>query len=161
TALILPLAHVGNNKKWITLVNPQAVNLDAYKEKLEQAIKSYERRLNLVIWRALPQEERDKFKEDGPVQYMQHKEALLESLENLGWPISYEDVILLEDEVLTALTYKQQASDLQEAAKKETEKSSESCGRTTQIKPLRNKSERSFFSPKTVEVYMKEEKEEI
>ncbi|XP_033915842.1 von Willebrand factor A domain-containing protein 3B [Melopsittacus undulatus] len=124
---ILPLAHVGNNKKWITLVNPQAVNLDAYKEKLEQAIKSYERRLNLVIWRALPQEERDKFKEDGPVQYMQHKEALLESLENLGWPISYEDVILLEDEVLTALTYKQQASDLQEAAKKETEKSSESC----------------------------------
>ncbi|XP_065531824.1 von Willebrand factor A domain-containing protein 3B [Lathamus discolor] len=123
---ILPLAHVSNNKKWITLINPQAVNLDAYKEKLEQAIKSYERRLNLVIWRALPQEERDKFKEDGPVQYMQHKEALLEALENLGWPISYEDVILLEDEILTALTYIQQASDLQEAVKKETEKSSES-----------------------------------
>ncbi|KAM9567474.1 von Willebrand factor A domain-containing protein 3B [Guaruba guarouba] len=123
---ILPLAHVSNNKKWITLINPQAVNLDAYKEKLEQAIKSYERRLNLVIWRALPQEERDKFKEDGPVQYMQHKEALLEALENLGWPISYEDVILLEDEILAALTYIQQASDLQEAVKKESEKSSES-----------------------------------
>ncbi|XP_030333383.1 von Willebrand factor A domain-containing protein 3B [Strigops habroptila] len=123
---ILPLAHISNNKKRITLINPQAVNLDAYKEKLEQAIKSYERRLNLVIWRALPQEERDKFKEDGPVQYMQHKEALLEALENLGWPISYEDVILLEDEILAALTYIQQASDLQEAVKKETEKSSES-----------------------------------
>uniref|UniRef100_A0A8B9F535 Uncharacterized protein n=1 Tax=Amazona collaria TaxID=241587 RepID=A0A8B9F535_9PSIT len=118
------LSH--NNKKWITLINPQAVNLGAYKEKLEQAIKSYERRLNLVIWRALPQEERDKFKEDGPVQYMQHKEALLEALENLGWPISYEDVILLEDEILAASTYIQQASDLQEAVKKETEKSSES-----------------------------------
>jgi len=56
---------------------------------------------------------------------MQHKEALLEALENLGWPISCEDVILLEDEILTGLTYVQQASDLQEAIKKETEKSSE------------------------------------
>ncbi|KFP28792.1 von Willebrand factor A domain-containing protein 3B, partial [Colius striatus] len=123
---MFPLAHVTNDKKWITLINPQAVNLDAYKEKLEQAIKSYERRLNLVVWRALSQEERDKFQEDGPVQYMQHKEALLESLENLGWPISYEDIMLLEDEILTALTYIQQASDLQEAVKKETQKSSES-----------------------------------
>uniref|UniRef100_A0A8B9QDG3 Uncharacterized protein n=1 Tax=Apteryx owenii TaxID=8824 RepID=A0A8B9QDG3_APTOW len=123
---ILPLAHVSNDQKRITLINPQAVNLDAYKEKLEQAIKSYERRLNLIIWRALPQAERDKFKEDGPVQYMQNKEALLEALENLGWPISYEDVVLLEDEILAALTYKQQASDLQEAVKKEIEKSSES-----------------------------------
>uniref|UniRef100_A0A8B9N7C8 Uncharacterized protein n=1 Tax=Accipiter nisus TaxID=211598 RepID=A0A8B9N7C8_9AVES len=119
---ILPLAHVSKDKKWITLINPQVVNLDTYKEKLEQAIKSYERRLNLVIWRALSQEERDKFKEDGPVQYMQHREALLEALANLGWPISYEDVILLEDEILAALTYIQQVSDLQEAVKKETEK---------------------------------------
>ncbi|NWI99612.1 VWA3B protein, partial [Crypturellus undulatus] len=142
---VLSLAHVSSDKKRITLINPQAVNLDAYKEKLEQAIKSYERqvnrctskcilnscfaffnrRLNLIIWRALPQDERDKFKEDGPVQYMQNKEALLEALEKLGWPISHEDVILLEDEILTALTYKQQASDLQEAVKKETEKSSD------------------------------------
>ncbi|NWR60007.1 VWA3B protein, partial [Bucorvus abyssinicus] len=134
---ILPLAHVSNDKKRITLINPQAVNLDAYKEKLKQAIKSYERqelhslrncfaffnrRLNLVIWRALPQEERDKFKEDGSVQYMQHKEALLEALENSAWPISYEDVMLLEDEILAALTYIQQASDLQEAVKKESAK---------------------------------------
>ncbi|XP_032908368.1 von Willebrand factor A domain-containing protein 3B [Catharus ustulatus] len=123
---MLPLAHVSSDKKGIALINPWAVNLDAYKEKLEQAIKSYERRLNLVIWRALSQEERDKFKEDGPVQYIQHKEALLEALENLGWPVSYEDVKLLEDEILTALTYIQQASDLQEAVKKETKKSSES-----------------------------------
>ncbi|OXB57504.1 hypothetical protein ASZ78_000236 [Callipepla squamata] len=93
---------------------------------LQNCFAFFNRRLNLLIWRALSQEERDKFKEDGPVQYMQHKEALLEALENLGWPISYEDVILLEDEILAALTYMQQASDLQEAVKKETEKSSES-----------------------------------
>ncbi|CAN8196432.1 unnamed protein product [Coccothraustes coccothraustes] len=123
---MLPLAHVSSDKKGIALINPWAVNLDAYKKKLEQAIISYERRLNLVIWRALSQEERDKFEEDGPVQYMQHKESLLKALENLGWPVSYEDVKLLEDEILTALTYIQQASDLQKAVKKEIEKSSES-----------------------------------
>nr|XP_030133827.3 von Willebrand factor A domain-containing protein 3B [Taeniopygia guttata]XP_030133838.3 von Willebrand factor A domain-containing protein 3B [Taeniopygia guttata] len=123
---MLPLAHVSSDKKGIALINPWAVNLETYKKKLEHAIKSYERRLNLVIWRALSQEERDKFKEDGPVQYIQHKETLLEALENLGWPVSYEDVKLLEDEILTALTYIQQASDLQETVKKEIEKSSES-----------------------------------
>lgn len=42
---MLPLAHVSNDKKRITLINPQAVNLDAYKKKLEQAIKSYERQV--------------------------------------------------------------------------------------------------------------------
>ncbi|XP_058656332.1 von Willebrand factor A domain-containing protein 3B [Ammospiza caudacuta] len=120
---MLPLAHVSSDKKEIALINPWAVNLDAYKKKLEQAIISYERRLNLVIWRALSQEERDKFEADGPVPYIQHKETLLEALENLGWPVSYEDVKLLEDEILTALTYIQQASDLQEAVKKEIEKS--------------------------------------
>ncbi|NXP91403.1 VWA3B protein, partial [Passerina amoena] len=138
---MLPLAHVSSDKKEIALINPWALNLDAYKKKLEKAIISYERqelhslkncfpffnrRLNLVIWRALSQEERDKFEEDGPVPYLQHKETLLEALENLGWPVSYEDVKLLEDEILTALTYIQQASDLQEAVKKEIEKSSES-----------------------------------
>lgn len=41
---ILPLAHF-SNKKGITLINPQAVNLDAYKQKLEKAIKSYERQV--------------------------------------------------------------------------------------------------------------------
>ncbi|XP_074839385.1 von Willebrand factor A domain-containing protein 3B [Carettochelys insculpta] len=121
---VLPLAHVSNEKKQITLINPQAVNLDAYKGKLEQAIKSYERRLNLIIWRALSQEERDKFEQEEPVSYMEHKEALLQALENLGWPISYDDVILLEDEILTGLTYIQQASDLQEAAKLKIERTS-------------------------------------
>lgn len=57
---------------------------------------------------------------------MEHKEALLESLENLGWPVSYEDVMLLEDEILAGLTYIQQASDLQEAAKKDIQRTAAS-----------------------------------
>lgn len=65
---------------------------------------------------------------------MHHKEALLEALENLGWPISYEDIILLEEEILAGLIYIQQASDLQEAVKKETAKSSVS--RTSNCKKV-------------------------
>lgn len=42
----------------------------------------------------------------------------------MGWPVSYEDVKLLENEILTALAYIEKASDLQEAVKKEIEKSS-------------------------------------
>ncbi|KAM4795957.1 von Willebrand factor A domain-containing protein 3B [Rhinophrynus dorsalis] len=114
---VLPLAHVSGNKKLITLINPQAVNLGEYKQKLGKAIKNYERRLNLVIWRALSQEERDKFESDIPISYSENKEALLQALDRLGWPISAEDITLLEDEIDAGKTYLQQASDLQEATK--------------------------------------------
>lgn len=42
---MLPLAHISSDKKGIALINPWAVNLDAYKKKLEQAIISYERQV--------------------------------------------------------------------------------------------------------------------
>ncbi|XP_061482908.1 von Willebrand factor A domain-containing protein 3B isoform X3 [Rhineura floridana] len=116
---VLPFAHVSNNKKIVTLINPQAVDLDAYKKKLQEAIKVYERRLDQIIWRALPQEEKEKFEQDRPVSYIERKESLLQALENASWPIAYEDVMLLEDEILTGLTYKEQASELQEASKEE------------------------------------------
>ncbi|KAM4702020.1 von Willebrand factor A domain-containing protein 3B [Discoglossus pictus] len=110
---VLPLAHVSGNRKLITLINPQAVNLDKYKQKLAQAIKSYERRLNLVVWRALSQEERDKFESDKPLSFFENKEALLQALDRMAWPISAEDVTLLEDEISAGKTYFQQATDLQ------------------------------------------------
>uniref|UniRef100_A0A670I8D2 Uncharacterized protein n=1 Tax=Podarcis muralis TaxID=64176 RepID=A0A670I8D2_PODMU len=113
---VLPFAHVSNNKKYVTLINPQAVDLDAYKKKLQEAIKVYERQL---IWRALPQEEKDKFEQNKPVSYIERKESLLQALENAKWPISYEEVMLLEDEILTGLTYEQQAIELKEASKEE------------------------------------------
>lgn len=42
---MLPLPHVSSDKKEIAIINPWAVNLDAYKKKLEQAIISYERQV--------------------------------------------------------------------------------------------------------------------
>uniref|UniRef100_A0ABM5FYS0 von Willebrand factor A domain-containing protein 3B isoform X2 n=1 Tax=Pogona vitticeps TaxID=103695 RepID=A0ABM5FYS0_9SAUR len=116
---VLPFAHVSNDKKFVTLINPQAVDLDAYKKKLKEAIKIYERRLDQIIWRALPEEDKEKFGQDQPVSYVEHKESLLEVLENAGWPVAYEDVMLLEDEILMGLTYLQQAIELQQASREE------------------------------------------
>ncbi|XP_058885475.1 von Willebrand factor A domain-containing protein 3B-like isoform X2 [Acipenser ruthenus] len=113
---ILPLAYVSNSKKRITLVNPQAVNLEVYKEKLKQALKSYESRLNGIVWRALTQEERDKFHSAEPVPFTEHKEALLQALDRLGWPIPEESLSVLEGEIAAGQTYLQQASDLQKLA---------------------------------------------
>ncbi|XP_078402244.1 von Willebrand factor A domain-containing protein 3B-like [Cetorhinus maximus] len=114
---VLPLAHVSNSKKQITLINPLGVNLENYKQRLFQAIQSYEKRLNLVVWRALSQEERDKFSSDKPISFGDQKEAFLEALGRMGWPISQEDITLLEDEIKAGYSYEQQASDLQKAAK--------------------------------------------
>lgn len=47
---------------------------------------------------------------------------MLEILEKVGWPISNEDVMLMEDEILTGLTYLQQATELQVASKEEARK---------------------------------------
>ncbi|XP_059819844.1 von Willebrand factor A domain-containing protein 3B-like isoform X2 [Hypanus sabinus] len=114
---VLPLAHVSSNKKQITLINPLAVNLKDYKVRLRQAIQTYEKRLSSIIWRVLSQVERDRFRSDKPISFREHREALLQALDRMGWPIPQEDVTLLEDEISTGFSYEQQASDLQKAAK--------------------------------------------
>ncbi|KAG8452170.1 hypothetical protein GDO86_004097 [Hymenochirus boettgeri] len=111
---VLPLAQISRDGKF-SLINPQAVNLTEYRQKLTKAIENYERRLNLVIWRALSQEERDKFQSEVPVSYEENKEALLQALDRLGWPISVKNVTLLEDEINAGKLYLQKAHVLQEA----------------------------------------------
>uniref|UniRef100_A0A670Y239 Uncharacterized protein n=1 Tax=Pseudonaja textilis TaxID=8673 RepID=A0A670Y239_PSETE len=110
---IFPFAHVSNDKKCVTLLNPQAVDLDAYRKKVQEAIKIYERRLDQIVWKALPQKEKEKFEQDQPVSYVDRKESLLEALANAKWPIASQELVMLEDEIITALTYLQQASDLE------------------------------------------------
>uniref|UniRef100_A0A8C6Y8G2 Uncharacterized protein n=1 Tax=Naja naja TaxID=35670 RepID=A0A8C6Y8G2_NAJNA len=102
---IFPFAHVSNDKKCVTLLNPQAVDLDAYRKKVQEAIKIYERRLDQIVWKALPQKEKEKFEQDRPVSYVDRKESLLEALANAKWPIASQELVMLEDEIITALTY--------------------------------------------------------
>lgn len=57
---IMPIAHVTNNKQEVNLINPGAVDLLGYEEKLKAAIKLYNKRLDQVAWNALTPEERDR-----------------------------------------------------------------------------------------------------
>ncbi|KAJ6667433.1 hypothetical protein lerEdw1_016554 [Lerista edwardsae] len=42
---VLPFAHVSSDKKLVTLINPRAVDLEAYKKRLQEALKDYERQV--------------------------------------------------------------------------------------------------------------------
>ncbi|KAM5253672.1 von Willebrand factor A domain-containing protein 3B isoform 2-T2 [Hipposideros larvatus] len=116
---VFPLAHVCSDTNKMTLINPQGVKLNIYKQKVEQAIKSYEKRLNKIVWQALSQEEKEKLDANKPMRYLENKAALNEALERLNWPISLKELSMLENEILTGKVYVQQAMELQEAAKKE------------------------------------------
>ncbi|XP_027476221.2 von Willebrand factor A domain-containing protein 3B isoform X6 [Zalophus californianus] len=116
---VFPLAHVCNTTNKMTLINPQGVKLNIYKQKVEQAIKSYEKRLNKIVWRALSQEEKEKLDAYKPMQYLENKAVLNRALERLNWPISLKELSMLENEILAGKMYIQQAMELQEAAKKE------------------------------------------
>uniref|UniRef100_A0A7N5P7Q3 von Willebrand factor A domain containing 3B n=1 Tax=Ailuropoda melanoleuca TaxID=9646 RepID=A0A7N5P7Q3_AILME len=116
---VFPLAHVCSDTNKMTLINPQGVKLNIYKQKVEQAIKSYEKRLNKIVWRALSQEEKEKLDAHKPMRYLENKAALNRALERLNWPISLKELSMLENEILAGKMYIQQAMELQEAAKKE------------------------------------------
>uniref|UniRef100_F7GIX2 von Willebrand factor A domain containing 3B n=1 Tax=Callithrix jacchus TaxID=9483 RepID=F7GIX2_CALJA len=115
---VFPVAHVCNDTNKMTLINPQGVKLNIYKQKVEQAIQSYERRLNKIVWRALSQEEKEKLDANKPIRYLENKTVLNQALQRLNWPISLKELSMLENEILTGKMYIQQAMELQEAAKK-------------------------------------------
>ncbi|KAM6178260.1 von Willebrand factor A domain-containing protein 3B [Rhynchocyon petersi] len=116
---VFPLAHVCNDTNKVTLINPQGMKLNVYKQQVEQAIKSYEKRLNKIVWQALSQEEKEKLDADKPIKYLENKATLNEALERLNWPISLKELSLLENEILAGKQYIKQAMELQEATKKE------------------------------------------
>uniref|UniRef100_A0A2I3GPR4 von Willebrand factor A domain containing 3B n=1 Tax=Nomascus leucogenys TaxID=61853 RepID=A0A2I3GPR4_NOMLE len=117
TKEVFPLAHVCNDTNKMTLINPQGAKLNIYKQKVEQAIQSYEKRLNKIVWRALSQEEKEKLDANKPIQYLENKTVLNQALERLNWPISSKELSMLESEILAGKMYIQQAMELQEAAK--------------------------------------------
>ncbi|XP_045139765.1 von Willebrand factor A domain-containing protein 3B [Echinops telfairi] len=131
---VFPLAHVCDNTNKMTLINPQGAKLNTYKQKVEQAIKSYEKRLNRIVWQALSEEEKERLDANKPMQYLENKAALNEALERLNWPISLKELSLLEDEILVGKMYIQQAMELQEATKKENDQQKPHGGPTKKSK---------------------------
>ncbi|XP_043853027.1 von Willebrand factor A domain-containing protein 3B [Dromiciops gliroides] len=163
---IFTLKQVGSDTGQMILINPHAVNLKTYRHKVERAVKSYERRLNLLIWKAFSPEERERLKIQEPVQYLGNKEAIQKALQEANWPISLEDVLLLENEIQAGNIYIQQAKEIQEATKKENsrgdqspEKSQQSQGKkfkSKRVDPLKGQKviarseENGFYFPGTV-----------
>ncbi|PIK59277.1 putative von Willebrand factor A domain-containing protein 3B [Apostichopus japonicus] len=115
---IMPIAHVTNNKQEVNLINPGAVDLLGYEDKLKAAVKLYNRRLDQVAWNALTPEERDRFGSDEPVSFQENRKDYLLSLEQLGWPISEKDVVLLEEEIEKAERFLFQSKSLRHATGK-------------------------------------------
>nr|XP_020141858.1 von Willebrand factor A domain-containing protein 3B isoform X5 [Microcebus murinus] len=115
---VFPLAHVCSDTNKMTLINPHGVKLNIYKQKVEKAIKSYEKRLNKIVWQALSPEEKQRLDADKPMQYLENKTVLNQALQRSNWPISLKELSILENEILTGKMYIHQAMELQEAAKK-------------------------------------------
>ncbi|XP_033127520.1 von Willebrand factor A domain-containing protein 3B-like isoform X2 [Anneissia japonica] len=116
---VIPLAHTtGSNRREVQLINPGAVDLEAYEEKLQKAIVEYTVRLDKIVWRALPQDEKDRFDSDIPVSFIENRRDCLDALDRIGWPIKEQDIILLEEEIEKAYRYLQQSVDLRNASKK-------------------------------------------
>ena len=62
TNQVLPIAHVSpRDHQNIRLVNPAAVDLPAYDKRLKNAIEEYHQRLDLLVWKNLSDEEREKY----------------------------------------------------------------------------------------------------
>ncbi|CAC5414532.1 unnamed protein product [Mytilus coruscus] len=113
---ILPMAHVSSRKPHVTLINPSAVDLHGYEQKVHKAIVSFHKRLNKIVWEALPEEERKKLDSDKPVPFEENRNELLDALDNAGWPIKENDIILLEEEITRANNFLQQSKDLRRAS---------------------------------------------
>ncbi|XP_041462948.1 von Willebrand factor A domain-containing protein 3B-like isoform X3 [Lytechinus variegatus] len=93
---VLPLAHVTGNKQEINLINPGAVDLKVYEDKVNGALNLYRRRLDTIVWNALSEEERDHLEPDS---FLDNRHDYMDALERLGWPIPEKDIILLEEEI--------------------------------------------------------------
>ncbi|KAI8508392.1 von Willebrand factor type A domain, partial [Branchiostoma belcheri] len=113
----LPIAHASSTGK-LRLVNPQAVDLVGYEERLQKAVDSYKKRLDMIVWRNLSQEERDQFDSEEAVSFLENRHAMMQALDRLGWPVAQQDILLLEDEIARGQKYLRQSTDLRKAAEK-------------------------------------------
>ncbi|XP_036023043.1 von Willebrand factor A domain-containing protein 3B [Onychomys torridus] len=164
---VSPLAHMCDDTSRMVLINPQGVKFNTYKQNVEQAIKSYEKRLNKIVWQALSEEEKEKLDANKPIQYLEHKAVLNKALERLNWPISLKELSMLENEILVGKMYIQQAMELQEAIRKnctskalEEEQKLQGCPtkkvRSRKVDPLRGQKviarceENGFYFPGVV-----------
>ncbi|XP_052792048.1 von Willebrand factor A domain-containing protein 3B-like [Mya arenaria] len=152
---ILPIAHVSNkSRRSIKLINPQGVNLKAYEERLLRQIDIYNRRLDALVWGAVPRDLRDEEfgEEKGPVSFLNNRIWFMKALEEAQWPISSYNIILLEEEIGKAERFLQQSRDLRNitSGNKETDELSVYSDRGSVASGLSNKSKELSKSKESV-----------
>ncbi|EDV24931.1 uncharacterized protein TRIADDRAFT_56355 [Trichoplax adhaerens] len=105
----------------LKLINPLGVDLDGYEKRLLNAIDLYERKLNGLVWEAIDDTERSNYQDyhsDDPPSFGEYRESMMVALQRLEFPVSLEDIELLEEEIRQANIYLQQAKDLKLIAAK-------------------------------------------
>ncbi|KAL8616726.1 hypothetical protein ACOMHN_017764 [Nucella lapillus] len=113
---ILPFAHVSSRQKnKMTLVNPSAINLSDYEDKLEKVIARYTRRLDTIVWNALPQSVKEEFETEEPASFPENRSKFLQALEEEEWPVTYSDIVALEKEIAKGEVFLRQSRDLRRA----------------------------------------------
>ena len=101
------------NKDEIKYVNPTAVDLESYEQKVEKQIRIYKHKLNKVVWEALSEEAKLKhFDGKGPVSFFNNKEKMMKLLEEYEWPVDDQEIDLLLDEIKLGYELIQKSTDL-------------------------------------------------
>ncbi|XP_065182104.1 von Willebrand factor A domain-containing protein 3B-like isoform X3 [Sycon ciliatum] len=113
---IMPLRHVADETGHVSIVNPQAVDLKSYEEKLSAALDKVQERLDTVVWKVLPFKKRARFSSTTAVSVVEHRDELLGILEELHWPIPKQDVMLLLEELSTGRAYLEQSVSLRSSS---------------------------------------------
>ena len=138
---IFPLAHVANGNR-VTLINPNGVDLKSYEERVGQQVAVYWERLTKLTWNAIPVEKRaaaitecggegSEVTDPLSLAYKDHKDALRNAMEDLGWPRPRINFDLLEAEIQQAENYIKYSVKLREEGRqgRQRRRSSQGVGR--------------------------------
>ena len=115
---ILPISYATSSQRQnqkanneIHLVNPAAVDLKSYEDKLTQTIQTFYRKLDWYIWQRLPNMERQGYS-NIPPNWETDRGVILESLQRCNWPVTREEIQLIDDEIELGKKFLQQSIDL-------------------------------------------------
>ncbi|GFR58512.1 von Willebrand factor A domain-containing protein 3B [Elysia marginata] len=112
---VLPIAHVSKSQN-VRLVNPNGVNLKEYETKVKAAQAKFRKRLDALVWNALPESAKEEFESDKPISFEENRTKILLHLEDANWPVREQDVTLLANEIARADKFLLQSKSLRKAA---------------------------------------------
>jgi len=95
------------------------MNFRKYEEKLENQIKVYEKYLYEKIWNCLTTNERQNLELQYPIEMNNesNRDKLMSALEYAEWPVSKQDIELIEYQIYLAKIFLQQSKDLHDYLK--------------------------------------------